>query len=537
MIFQFVLPFCLFPVTIVEGDPCTPTLDAIHDNCTAINDNTDPNTPHYVFQFSPCHTPLVHEIMPTMGSAAEVITIVGTGFSNTMCNNWVIVNDQDCTVMSANDTALTCQLAPSDADPLPVGLPLWVVVEVSNLGDALITVQEDLKRNFILLPHVSSVTPSEGSVAGGTDLNITGSGFYGGLGGVSVLLGGVACNVMNISYTQIICTTTASGSEMNVSVSVTDYSSGQPLVAECSGNCDFTFSSDASPSLDSVSPTTINTNPTLLTINGSMFGTDPATVQVKVGTASCAMNSVVDDQITCNTGNDVIAGPQTLKVVVQGRGAATSSLSDLQVDLVVSTINPSSGSENGGTLVTIDGLGFEPNNTSVEVDSGESCVVTQVDGENLTCIMPSGSGSSTITVTSNSQTDSSLTFTYSSANTPTVTAVNPTAGNQGDTITITGTTFGTVQQDIAITIGGVACATTSVADTELECTVGAHSAGQFPVEVLRSGMGYATSSTNFTYQLSISSVNPNQGTVNTCFLQTFASKVLLCCFVFRLQTE
>ena len=62
-------------------------------------------------------------------------------------------------------------------------------------------------------------------------------------------------------------------------------------------------------------------------------------------------------------------------------------------------------------------------------------------------------------------------------------------------------------------LGGVECVVTSANESEIICTVGAHSAGQVRVTVHIPGRGYAAvnDSVCFTYLLSLSGVQPNRG--------------------------
>ena len=64
--------------------------------------------------------------------------------------------------------------------------------------------------------------------------------------------------------------------------------------------------------------------------------------------------------------------------------------------------------------------------------------------------------------------------TYSNSVTPTVTDISPNYGWQlgGDTITITGTGFGTSAGAVSVVIDGIACAVSSAATTSIVCVTG-----------------------------------------------------------------
>lgn len=58
-----------------------------------------------------------------------------------------------------------------------------------------------------VLPRVTSVAPQRGSLAGGTDVAISGSGFGTSATGIDVTVGGVACDVTAVTPTQLSCRT------------------------------------------------------------------------------------------------------------------------------------------------------------------------------------------------------------------------------------------------------------------------------------------------------------------------------------------
>lgn len=63
---------------------------------------------------------------------------------------------------------------------------------------------------FQLYANVRSVSPATGSTAGGTRLTIAGEGFSQsrwGLGASSVVVGGAVCDVVDASYSKVVCVT------------------------------------------------------------------------------------------------------------------------------------------------------------------------------------------------------------------------------------------------------------------------------------------------------------------------------------------
>jgi hypothetical protein len=114
----------------------------------------------------------------------------------------------------------------------------------------------------------------------------------------------------------------------------------------------------------------------------------------------------------------------------------------------LSSIAPTSGPEKGGTAVDVTGTGFNPAQSSTEVDFGTkaSTTVTGLTDTALTATSPAGTGTQNVTVKvtladGDTATSNSEQFTYVPA--PTVTAVSPTSGppTGGTDVTVTGTNF------------------------------------------------------------------------------------------------
>jgi uncharacterized protein (TIGR03437 family) len=78
------------------------------------------------------------------------------------------------------------------------------------------------------------------------------------------------------------------------------------------------------------------------------------------------------------------------------------------------------------------------------------------------------------------------------ADTPSVSAVSAATGTLGDTLTITGTGFGTVLNNVQVTIGGANATLTSVNDTTIVLTVPATAQGSHKIVVTRHDKGHAS---------------------------------------------
>jgi len=111
----------------------------------------------------------------------------------------------------------------------------------------------------------------------------------------------------------------------------------------------------------------------------------------------------------------------------------------------VTGLSPTTGSQAGGTLVTITGTSFT-GATAVDFGTAAATNLTVVNDTTITADSPAGTGTVDVTVTTpvgTSATSPADQFTYVVAAAPTVTGLSPTSGPStgGTLVTITGTSF------------------------------------------------------------------------------------------------
>ena len=119
------------------------------------------------FSYGPTATPTVTGIEPGQASRDATITITGTGFSEVLTENYVLFGDVECTMLSATMTRIECMLGAGYAGFK--GLYLHVIY--AGVAE---TNAQGLAYDLVL----SGVAPRQGSQTGGTEMTITGSGFY-----------------------------------------------------------------------------------------------------------------------------------------------------------------------------------------------------------------------------------------------------------------------------------------------------------------------------------------------------------------------
>ena len=234
------------------------------------------------------------------------------------------------------------------------------------------------RLNFTYVISATSVTPSSGSTAGGSEITIYGSGFGNKIGSASVSLGGSPCDIIRINMSHITCITSAhSAGSVSVNVSVDDSSTtvSNGFLYDASLNIQVTT---VSPLQGSV------VGGDVITISGSGFVN---TTLVKVGNENCVIQSWSSGQITCVTPRHA-PGKFSVKVITPGKGFAVipEEYKEFEFTFVVHSIFPLNGSVVGGTHVTFTGRGFScrESRTVITVHR-QPCKITECNATRLTC--------------------------------------------------------------------------------------------------------------------------------------------------------
>ncbi|XP_063857345.1 fibrocystin-L-like [Scylla paramamosain] len=206
---------------VVNMSGCDPILEMPLDGCD-LPDLTTPENGYLYFHFHTCHTPVVSALASSTTNTVkdlsglqvvggDSLTITGSGFGDLACQVEVSVGEASCSVTSASDTSVTCDL--DNLDNLRSGAYLPITVKAINRG---ITVTDiagySSEGRVVVVPQVSSLSPLEGSLCGSTLLTISVSGLQGLVASPVVLVGGQTCVVQSVSSTTVTCLTPPSTS-------------------------------------------------------------------------------------------------------------------------------------------------------------------------------------------------------------------------------------------------------------------------------------------------------------------------------------
>uniref|UniRef100_A0A8C8ZFE9 Fibrocystin-L n=1 Tax=Prolemur simus TaxID=1328070 RepID=A0A8C8ZFE9_PROSS len=529
--------------TYAQGGPEILHLGSSVAGCLAteplcgLNNTGVKNSKRLLFELSSCFSPSISNITPSTGTVNELITITGHGFSNLTCANKVTIGGYPCVVEESNDSSIMCRIDPQNS--MDVGIREIVTLTVYNLGTAINILSNEFHRRFVLLPNIDMVLPNAGSTTGMTRVTIKGSGFAVSSAGVEVRMGHFPCKVLSVNYTAIECETSPAPQHLVV---VDLLIHGVP--AQCQGNCSFSYLESITPYITRIFPDSIQGSERVL-IEGEGFGTDLEKIAVFIGNQQFRAIDVNENNITVLV-TPLPAGLHPINVVVGTKGLALGNLTVSSP--AVASVSPTSGSIGGGTILVITGNGFYPGNTTVTIGD-DPCQIISVNPSEVYCHTPAGTaGMVRVKIFVNAIAYPPLPFTYALEDTPFLSRIVPSKGPPGTIIEITGSNFGIEILEISVMINNIQCNVTMLNDSVLQCVVGDHAGGTFPVMMHRKTKGSAVSTVVFEYPLNIQNIHPSQGsfgggqtmTVTGTGFNPQNSIILVCgseCAVDRLRSD
>jgi hypothetical protein len=369
-------------------------------------------------------------------------------------------------------------------------------------------------------PTVSSVSPNNGVVTGGTAITVTGANF---VTGASVTIGGnPAAGVVVVSSSTITATTPA-GAIGTVAVSVTNPDNQTGTLAN-----GFTYTAVGAPTLASVAPGSgLRGTAVGITLTGTNFAATGNTVAVS-GTGVTVSNvaALNSTTITATFTISASAAISTRTVTVTTSSGTSNSQPFSVLGPVLSAVTPNTGARGTSVPVTLTGSGLATA-TGVTI-SGSNVTVSNfavVDDGTVTATFTVGSGAGetarTVKVTTaGSGTSNGVTFTVDLPPAPTLTSVTPTTGVRGTAVPVTllGSNFTATGTKVTVSGSGVTVSNLTVVDSgtlNATFTISA-TAGASTRNVTVTTPGGTTTAVTFTVQgPTLTSVSPNPVTHGT----------------------
>ncbi|XP_078542271.1 fibrocystin-L [Lissotriton helveticus] len=351
-------------------------------------------TGNCAYSWDAAKTPVISGIDPTEetvtsdteGSADGIVdpfvegrnlTISGSGFAGSIGNDStsVFIGPFSCPIISISENEIICRILNGTAGPFPV------VVYIAERGFA--QPESSVPFNFTYKIHVSNISPSTGSAAGGTLLTITGSNFD---KQSQVFVDGNTCDVKRTTPTEIQCRTPPGQSRFaDVEVLVNE------LSVILTGH--FSYISTGTPVITDVTPTTSSVlGNTTLTLVGSNFGIAAVDTIVHIGSRLCPTVEHNSTYVVCVLPS-LPPGVYPVQLQVGNVGFAsfsTPAQANITYILEVTGVSPQRGSVYGGTKITITGSGFSTDLENNQVWLGSlPCQVTSSTEEEMECVIRS----------------------------------------------------------------------------------------------------------------------------------------------------
>ncbi|MHC4942090.1 MAG: IPT/TIG domain-containing protein [Planctomycetota bacterium] len=445
------------------------------------------------------NAPSLSTISPDNGppSGGTAVTITGSDFTTVGTTTVTIGGSSATSIVLLNTTTITCTTPAQGRGTVDVVVTTDFGTDTLSNG-----------YTYNAPPTISSVTPTDGPVAGGTAVTISGTAFTP-TPDMTVSFGGTAATgIVVVDSTTITCNTPAHAAGA-VDVTVSNINGSDTLTGG------FTYHN--APGLTSISPDNgPQTGGTAVTLTGSDFTTVGTTTVTFDGTGATSIVVVNTTTITCTT---PAHSPATVNVVVTndfGTDTLTNGYT-YNNPPTVSSVTPTDGPVAGGTAVTIAGAGFTTTpDTSVSFGGTAATGVVVVNSTTITCNTPAhAAGAVDVTVTNSNGSDTlPNAFTYH--NPPSLALVSPDNGppTGGTAVTLTGNDFTGVGVT-TVTFGGTSATSVVVVNTTtITCTTPAHSSGAVDV-VVTNDFGTDTLTNGYTYNNppTVSSVTPADGPV------------------------
>lgn len=258
--------------------------------------------PSDTFSYATGSTPTVSSVSPLSGFPGDTLSISGSNFAGGAVT--VFLGQSACVVTSSSSTLIECTVGNHATGNAAV------YVHIDGLGAS----NTDVEFEYQL--SITSISPTQGGIAGGQTVTISGTGFD---TSAVVTICGVACNVKNVTSSEYSCKTPAASAQTcDVTVSLNG-------LTKTLSNA-YTYDVSLTPDISGVSPSRGGTGGgTTITISGSGFGTTLNDVSVEIDGTSCVATSVTDSEIQCVTGAHAGSVVASIEVQIAGNGIAQES--------------------------------------------------------------------------------------------------------------------------------------------------------------------------------------------------------------------
>jgi len=339
------------------------------------------------FNFTYYPDPTITNVTPNFGSSlgGTSVTITGTHFTN-ITSLFIGPNAVTDIAIYNNSTTITAKTPPKTDNNTDITL--------TTIATSIIVPGLFMYYDY---PVITTVSPDNGSLIGGTDITITGNYL---IGISSITIGGNIVSIYTINLTNTIVTlitppTTSTGQQ----ILAINFSANQTQPEVQITNV-FTY---YTPSITSVYPSQgVLAGETSITLTGLNF-IDTDTINMTIGGNPATMVVVNSTTITAVTPE----GTGQVSIIVTFNNDITATIPYTYSDIpVIILVNPSGGES--GTSIQIIGTSFD---SSTTLTIGGILLSIILDGTVIYATAPPGEGIQPLIITTNGGV-ASATFTY-----------------------------------------------------------------------------------------------------------------------------
>ena len=357
--------------------------------------------------------------------------------------------------------------------------PVSLKINDSQFGDA--DLDDNMELRLVSESYLTSVTPKKGSVYGGQQISLIGSGFT---EKSIVTINGRKCEIQKRSRTEVICITPMAENIQEDSLALI---SVQPDFDTSKSNglqLNYEYSLSATPIVTKLGKNS-GVSGEELQLLGENLGVTKHGSHVSLDGVDCQIVSAQDTTLTCVLGKKS-GGPISdisIHISQYGHGKINENI-EFSYDLEITSVSIDRVSSAGGLVIDLIGKGFSDKNLSIELCDREidQQDVTFIDSSLVQFLLPpSENNSDQICEMKISQTEPDAEaiyryLRYDSKLMPKITSVSPNRGGTagGTEITITGSGFRSLPSNFQVKISNSTCEDIRIdSDSLLSCYTGA----------------------------------------------------------------
>eukprot|EP01138_Halocafeteria_seosinensis_P003625 gb/GECG01003704.1/.p1 GENE.gb/GECG01003704.1/~~gb/GECG01003704.1/.p1 ORF type:complete len:3814 (+),score=427.70 gb/GECG01003704.1/:1-11442(+) len=522
-VFYSTVPMDWFELPPIESGSVRASVRGMLSSCNIFSENG------CSWQYKSSLTPKITSVSPNTAVVGDTLTVEGEGFVADVFKNDIFIGEGRCNVTSAGEDTLTCQLQDTNE-----GIHVVQVFVGEGRGKATTTESATVEVDMDLF----DASPLEGSLAGGTIVNVSGTGFSANEtnNDVSIVLDSsgveLPAEIVHASHRLVsirmpsVLNHTSDRISASIKVNGKQYSES------------FTFKEELTWRIKSVEPTQVSAATSGIVefhLENINHGSD-SPIAVHIGSRRCqqATLNVTAATLRCALiRGEPPAMPQepVLPLIhIDLVGYADANSNTIDVGYRVDRLSMKEGSILGGQELHVFGFGFGKKTDGLEVrinldtvhDDWVLCELQSVSNDEIVCITSSvkdlvgeqRTTDATVEVrrsrTAAVCAEGTCNFRFSNTSTPVCDGIDDSDGEPGKQLIVSGNIL--FDGRSTVTVGSESCSINETASTSdrLVCTLPFNRAGNHSIQI---GTKYGNAFCPFevSYSLHVESISSAAG--------------------------